>query len=118
MTTDADLLRQCILDLGLSQREAARQLVVDERAMRRYCAGSIPIPPLLLLALDRLAMIQRNSRVIELLEDGTLSTGDGPLTLAQFENTTGLCGRRSPCSRGNGVQPYEARYGFDPQHSP
>ena len=83
--TDADLLRQRLQDLGLSQHEAARQLSVDERAMRRYCAGSAPIPPLLFLALDRLGIIQRNSRVIELLKDGTLSTSDGDLTREQFE---------------------------------
>jgi hypothetical protein len=83
--TNADLLRQRLQDLGLSQREAARQLSADERAMRRYCAGSTPVPPLLFLALDRLVRIRGINRTIELLKEGAMTTRDGPLTLEQLE---------------------------------
>jgi transcriptional regulator with XRE-family HTH domain len=84
--SDADLIRARLQAAELSQREAARLLGIDERAMRRYCAGSAPVPPLLFLALDRLGQIWRNNRVIEMLDDETLSTSDGPLTRDQFEH--------------------------------
>ncbi|MGO9718959.1 MAG: helix-turn-helix domain-containing protein [Steroidobacteraceae bacterium] len=83
--SNADLLRQRLQDLGLSQREAARQLQVDERAMRRYCAGSAPVPPLLFLALDRLVKIQRINCAIDLLKNGAMVTSDGPVTLERLE---------------------------------
>lgn len=65
--TDADLIRQRLESAAISQREAARQLGIDERIMRRYCAGAAPVPPLVFLALDRLAQIRRNNRVIQML---------------------------------------------------
>ncbi len=53
-STDADLVRAHLAALGLSQREAARKLGVDERLMRYYCAGKEPVPAAVLLALEQL----------------------------------------------------------------
>lgn len=39
-----DQLRKLLDKAGLSQRGAARQLDIDERTMRRYCAGEMPLP--------------------------------------------------------------------------
>jgi len=36
---------------GLSQRGAARELGLDERTMRKYCAGALPVPLVVQLAL-------------------------------------------------------------------
>ena len=52
--SDADVIRQKLESLALSQREAARQLGMDERTMRYYCAGKMPVPPAILLALNDL----------------------------------------------------------------
>jgi len=52
--TDADKLRARLATLGLTQRGAARALNIDERTMRRYCAGTHPIPQVIWLALDGL----------------------------------------------------------------
>jgi len=84
--TDADLIRVRLQAMEMSQREAAQHLGIDVRAMRRYCAGSAPVPPLLFLALDRLAQIRRYNRVVEMLDDGKMATRDGPLTREQFEH--------------------------------
>ena len=83
--SDADLIRVRLQAAELSQREAAQQLGIDVRTMRRYCAGGAPVPPLLFLALDRLGQIWRNKRVIESLDAG-MATSDGPLTREQFEH--------------------------------
>jgi len=52
--SDADLIRQKLETLGFSQREAARQLGIDERTMRYYCAGKMPVPSAVFLALEDL----------------------------------------------------------------
>lgn len=52
--TDADRIRAKLTALGLSQRGAARLLGIDERTMRRYCAGD-PVPRVIWLALEALA---------------------------------------------------------------
>jgi hypothetical protein len=52
--SDADVIRQKLEVLELSQREAARQLSIDERTIRYYCAGKMPVPPAILLALNGL----------------------------------------------------------------
>lgn len=39
-----DQLRKLLDKAGLSQRGAARQLEIDERTMRKYCAGDLPVP--------------------------------------------------------------------------
>jgi plasmid maintenance system antidote protein VapI len=53
--TDAERLRAKLAEAGLSQRGAARLLEIDERTMRRYCAGEYPVPKVVWLALERLA---------------------------------------------------------------
>ena len=52
--TDADRLRHRLTALGLTQRGLARQLDVDERTVRRYCAGDVAVPRVVWLALDAL----------------------------------------------------------------
>lgn len=58
--TDADRIRAMLAAAGLSQRAAARALDIDERTMRRYCAG-IHVPRVVLLALERLLRVQDRS---------------------------------------------------------
>lgn len=53
--TDADRLREQLARLGLSQRGLARLLELDERIVRRWCAGEGPVPKLVWLALEALA---------------------------------------------------------------
>ncbi len=53
--TDADKIRVLLAKAGLSQRGAGRELGVDERTMRRYCAGDSPVPRAIILALTHLA---------------------------------------------------------------
>jgi hypothetical protein len=79
--TDADLVREHLEALGLSQRDAARQLRIDDRSMRYYCAGKMPVPPVVILALRQLGQIRRNDQCLALLADGTMSTSDGELTV-------------------------------------
>lgn len=45
-------LKKAIEMVGMSQREMARQLDIDERTMRRYCAGHLPIPHVVGLAVE------------------------------------------------------------------
>lgn len=52
--TDATRLRATLIALGLSQRGAARLLGLDERTVRRWCAGDSPVPTVVWLALDAL----------------------------------------------------------------
>jgi len=44
-------LRAQLEKSGLSQRAAARELGLDERTMRKYCAGALPVPLVVELAL-------------------------------------------------------------------
>jgi hypothetical protein len=83
--TDADILRQYLQEAGYSQRAAARELRIDDRTMRRYLSGDQAVPPTVFLSIRHLAMMKRNNKVLALLEDGTLSTSDGPLTMEQFK---------------------------------
>lgn len=48
-------LRKVLAGAGLSQRGAARRLGIDERTMRRYCAGDLPVPRVVELALLAIA---------------------------------------------------------------
>lgn len=57
--TDADRVRELLLRAGLSQRGAARELDVDERTMRHWCAGSYPPPKMAFLALEHLVDMRR-----------------------------------------------------------
>jgi plasmid maintenance system antidote protein VapI len=50
-----DDLRALLSRTGLSQREAARRLEISEREFRRMCAGTRPIPNVVLLGLTALA---------------------------------------------------------------
>lgn len=51
-------LRRLLEEAGLSQRGAARQLGIDERTMRRYCADDGQVPRLVELAV-RFLHLQR-----------------------------------------------------------
>lgn len=55
---DAERLRALLAAAGLSQRGAARELGISERAMRYYVAGEQPTPRAILLALEHLAHCQ------------------------------------------------------------
>lgn len=57
--TDADRITELLNAAGLSQRGASRELEINERTMRRYCAGDSPVPRVVFLALERLRDIQR-----------------------------------------------------------
>jgi hypothetical protein len=83
--TDADTLRQYLREAGYSQRAAARELRIEDRTMRRYLSGTQAVPPTVFLSIRHLAMMKRNNEVIAQLQDGTLSTSDGPLTMEQFK---------------------------------
>jgi hypothetical protein len=82
--SDADAIRRELELLGLSQREAARQLGLDDRSMRYYCSGKQPVPPLVFLALRQLAEIRQNDQCLAMLEDGSMSTSDGELSAERF----------------------------------
>jgi len=43
-------LKKLIELAGLSQREVAKMISIDERTMRRYIAGDLPIPKVVELA--------------------------------------------------------------------
>jgi plasmid maintenance system antidote protein VapI len=54
-----DLIREQLAECGLSQRNAAEVLGIDERTMRRYCSGDEPVPRVVVLALERLVDMRR-----------------------------------------------------------
>ncbi len=45
-------LKSAIAAIGYSQREMAAKLDIDERTMRRYIAGDLPIPRVVALAIE------------------------------------------------------------------
>lgn len=51
MTHTAAQLRDLLARAGISQRAAARALQIDNRLMRRYCSGAIPVPEIVWMAL-------------------------------------------------------------------
>jgi hypothetical protein len=55
---DAERVRELLRRGGLSPRAAARELEIDERAMRGYCTGRL-VPRYLMLAIERLAELRR-----------------------------------------------------------
>ena len=61
----SDVLRAQLEKAGLSQRGAARELEIDERTMRRYCSGELPVPSTITMALRWLAIVHNNERVVE-----------------------------------------------------
>lgn len=82
----ADKLRELIAKAGLSQRGAARELGIDERTLRYWCAGKGKPPPMALHALDpkirhRINLtraILADQQQIDLFESGTMTVGYGP----------------------------------------
>jgi hypothetical protein len=127
-SSDADVIRQKLEALELSQREAARQLGVEERTMRYYCAGKMPVPTAILLALDGLQQspqhaplpfvlpelqaafdaVDRQVRPLDELELGTrlhqaldqaLSQRDRPLTVPEKRGAFALLGALNFMSR-------------------
>ena len=84
--TDVDQLRQAIKQAGLSQRAAARELGVDDRTMRYWCAGQSTPPPMALRALDPWVRhhevlkqtMRSNQELIERLESGMMTVNRGP----------------------------------------
>jgi DNA-binding XRE family transcriptional regulator len=56
--SDADKIRHLIEQCGLTQRAAARELEINERTMRGYCAGD-KVPRVVMLALERLVDSKR-----------------------------------------------------------
>jgi hypothetical protein len=60
-TADADRVRGLLQNAGVSQRSGAREIGIDERTMRRYCAG-YPVPKTVLLALEALVTRARQAR--------------------------------------------------------
>lgn len=57
--TDAARVRSLLTQLGLSQREGARELGANEREMRYWCSGERPVPRMVVLALERLLEMRR-----------------------------------------------------------
>ena len=53
-------LRAALARMGLSQRAAARLLDIDERTMRKYVAGDLVIPEMLVWALHGLAQREQD----------------------------------------------------------
>ena len=68
--TAADRVRELLAQAGMGQRQAARELDINERAMRGYCAGD-KVPRYVILALERLVQIR------ESLTDGSDTIGPG-----------------------------------------
>ena len=62
-------------DAGLSQRGAARELGIDERTMRKYCSGDLPVPRTIILALRYLALIHGNEEIIDRIDKGIIKLG-------------------------------------------
>ena len=84
--TLADIVRRELSECGLSQRAAARELGIDERIMRRYCSGDLEPPAYVLLAMQQLVQVELNRQVIQMLDDGSMSTSDGNATRERFAN--------------------------------
>lgn len=57
--TDQQQVRTMLAKLNLSQRAAARALEVNERTMRRWCAGPNKVPRRIILALHGLLDLQK-----------------------------------------------------------
>ena len=53
-------LRAALASIGLSQRAAARLLDINDRTMRKYVAGDLVIPELLVWALRGLAQREQD----------------------------------------------------------
>lgn len=58
----AQQVRDLLARADLSQRQGARELGIDERTMRYWCAGDHEPPRMAILALERLVQMQREVR--------------------------------------------------------
>lgn len=108
--TDADLIREQLSALGLSQREAARQLGVEDRAMRYYCAGKLAVPAAVMLALEQLRAAATLVVVHPALEAAYQAADASPQPLDELE----LAGRLEQAIAGLGrdLEPLERRGAF------
>lgn len=60
--TDSEKVRALLDKAGLSQRQAARMLGVNERTMRRYCSPTeVDAPKVVIMALEGLAGANNNN---------------------------------------------------------
>jgi hypothetical protein len=84
--TDDARVRELLRAAGLSPRAAARELEIDELAMRGYCTGKT-VPRYMMLAIERLAELRRMKvyhvtqaqNAVEILTGGFHDPGDaGP----------------------------------------
>lgn len=111
--TDADLIRELLEALGISQRKAARQLGVDTRAMRYYCAGKLPVPETVLLGLRELraAAARREALVVHPALREALEAADrDPKPLDELELSSRL--HQVLVARGGQLEPAEKRGAF------
>ena len=53
-------LRAALASIGLSQRAAARLLDIDERTVRKYVAGDLVVPEMLVWAMRGLAQREQD----------------------------------------------------------
>jgi transcriptional regulator with XRE-family HTH domain len=91
--SSTDLIRQKLETLGLSQREAARRLGIDDRSMRYYCAGKTPVPPTVLMALQHLESLPEYSPPLEVVPElrAAFEIADrNPQPIDEFEVATQL----------------------------
>jgi hypothetical protein len=77
----AQILTDNLEGAGLSQRDGAKALRIPYPTMRRYCSGSLVVPVPVLLAAQRLPSVDRNSRVVRMLNSGKLSMRNDPSSL-------------------------------------
>jgi hypothetical protein len=83
----AQILTDYLEGAGLSQRDGAKVLRTPYPTLRRYCSGSLDTPIPVLLAAQRLPLLDRKLQVIRMLDSGKLSTSDGRLTKARLIET-------------------------------
>lgn len=70
----AQILTDYLEGAGLSQRDGAKALRIPNATLRRYCTGSLDTPIPVLLAAQRLPLLDRKLHVIRMLDSGKLST--------------------------------------------
>ena len=59
---DPTYLRELLARAGLSQRGAARLVMINERTMRYYCSGQLDLPYTTQLALEFIAHIKKAAK--------------------------------------------------------
>jgi hypothetical protein len=111
--TDADHIREQLEALGISQREAARQLGVDSRTMRYYCAGKLSVPETVLLGLQqmRAAAAQRGALVVHPALRAALEAADrDPVPIDELDLSLRL--HQVLGARAGQLEPAEKRGAF------